>query len=264
MCRFSPCRVVTCLVVLSVAEPVAAQGPLYSELKIEALASGEELAAQPDLWVMEVYIKPLRQIVVPLTDPQTGQKKPEYVWYLVYRAVNRQLASRNENVPVVNDLDPPVIPHLFIPEFTLVTTDTDEPKIYRDEVIPEAVAAINQRERRKHLSSVNVVTPVPPAVPPGDPNEKFIYGVATWRGIDPDADRYTVFMTGFSNGMRRLTLPDGTVALQTKTIQMKYWRPGDRYELREREIRIDPGPLKVDAKTPLEDRDPGMPRWIYR
>jgi hypothetical protein len=244
--------------------PVAAQGPNYSELKVEALATGEELAAQPDLWVMEVYFKPMRQIIVPITDPQTGKQKPEYIWYLPYRAVNRRLTTRNVPAAAVNDLDPPVIPPLFIPEFTLITTDTDEPKIYRDEIIPEALAAINKRERRTYKSSVGVVTEVPPAVDPGDPNEQFIYGVATWRGIDPDADRYTVYMTGFSNGMRKAQAPDGTEFLQTKTIQTKYWRPGDRFELKEREIRIDPGPLTVDEKTRPEDRDPGMPRWIYR
>jgi len=231
----------------SFAVPVSAQQPRYSEIKVEGLASGEEIAAQPDLYVMEVYFKPMRQVVVEVTDPKTGHKKNEYIWYITYRAINRQLAIRAPGNPPVNDLDKPIIPPRFIPEFTLITTDTDEPKIYRDEVIPEAIAYINKRERGNYKSTVNAVTDVPPATPPNSPDDKVLYGVATWRGIDPDADRYTVFMTGFSNGLKKITAADGTVSIQTKTIQTKYWRPGDRFEQKEPEIRIE-----------------GTPQWMYR
>jgi hypothetical protein len=223
-----------------------AQQPKFSEVKVEALATGDEIAAQPDLWVMEVYFKPMRQIVIDLTD-KSGQKKPEYVWYITYRAINRPLALKARGNRPTNDLDLPIIPPRFIPEFTLITTDTEEPKIYHDEVIPEAIAAINKRERASFKSTVNVVTDVSAAVEPGSPDEKFIYGVATWRGIDSDADRYTVFLTGFSNGLKKVTADDGTVGMQNKTIMTKYWRPGDRFNQREPEIRID-----------------GAPQWIYR
>jgi hypothetical protein len=267
------CRLVWMGAALCVgAAPAFAQVPKYNELKVEAIASGEELAAQPDLWVMEVYFKPMRMIAIDLTDPKTGQKRPEFVWYITYRAINRKLAVRPPANTVVNELDAPVIPQQFIPEFTLVTTDTAEPKIYRDEVIPEAIAVINQRERGTFKSTVNVVGDVPPAAAPKSPEEKVIYGVATWRGIDPEADLYTVFMTGFSNGLKKTPAPDGTVAVQNKTIQTKYWRPGDRFDQKEPEIRLDPGPAMragrlVNAKNqPLDaagTRD-GLPQWIWR
>jgi hypothetical protein len=228
------------------AAPVDAQAPRYSEIRVEGVATGEELAAQPDLWVMDVYFKPMRLIVVDLTDPKTGQTRPEYIWYITYRAVNRQLAVRPPVNTAVNDLDAPVIPPRFVPEFTLITTDTETPKVYRDEVIPEAIAAINQRERGNFKSTVNVVTDVPPASKPGAPDEKFIYGVATWRGIDPEADRYTVFMTGFSNGMKKSKAEDGSTIIRTRTIQTKYWRPGDQFRQREPEIRLDGDPVWID------------------
>ena len=225
--------------------PVGAE-PRYSEVQVEALATGEEISQQPGLWVMEVYFKPLRMIAVDITNPKTGKTESKYVWYLVYRAINRPLASPSVGNAPVNELDPPVLPPKFIPEFTLVTTD-GEPQVYHDQIIPEALKEIERRERRAYQSSVSVVATIPDPTPVSDENPEELYGVATFVGIDPEADRYTLFLTGFSNGMRTVTAPDGSQVVQHKTIEMKYWRPGDRFELREPEIRLD-----------------GAPSWIYR
>ncbi len=229
----------------------SAQGTRYGEYTVTAAASGEELSSQPELWVMEVHFKPMRQIVVELTDPQTGQKKPKYVWYVAYRAVNRKLANRSVAEAPVNELDAPVIPPQFIPVFTLQTTDTEVPKLYQDQILPEALTAINQREGTKFKSSVTAVTDVPPATDKGSPDEQVIQGVATWTGIDAEADRYTVYLTGFSNGFHKVPGPDGTEVVQWKSIRMKYWRPGDKLNQREPEIR-------------LETDTANQPQWIYR
>lgn len=219
----------------------------FGEVKVDAQATGEEISRQPGLWVMEVYIKPLRLIAVDITDPKTGEKKPRFVWYLVYRAINRPLDSPTVQNPAVNELDAPVLPSKFIPEFTLVTDDGDEPKIYADRILPEALPLIERRERRAYKSSVSVVQSLMPPVPADAPEQPFIYGVATFVDIDPDADRYTLYLTGFSNGVQLTPGPDGSTIVQHKTIEMKYWRPGDRFDQQEREIRLE-----------------GSPRWIYR
>ncbi|HET6423064.1 MAG TPA: hypothetical protein VFG20_05235 [Planctomycetaceae bacterium] len=228
-----------------------AQSPRYGEYTVLASVSGEELSAQPELWAMEVHFKPMRQIVIELTDPVTGKKRPQYVWYIAYRAINRKLANRAVANAPVNELDAPVIPPQFIPVFTIVTTDTEEPKVYQDQVLPEAVAAINQREKTSYKSTVGVVTDLPAAAEPGSPDQKVIQGIATWTNLDPAADHYTVYLTGFSNGFRKVPGPDGAEVVQWKTIQMKYWRPGDELNQREPEIR-----LQTDAAT--------QPVWIYR
>lgn len=234
-------------ILLASAAVSEAQAPRYGEVKLPAQASGDELSAQSDLWVMEVYFRPMRLIVVDLTDPKTGEKKPEFIWYIPYRAINRKLPSRSAQESPNNEFDPPVQPPKFVPEFTLVTTDTETPEVFQDEVLPEALAVIRKRERAALQSSVEVVGDVPPATAPNDPDQKVIQGVAMWRGLDPDADRYTVYFTGFSNGLRKVVGADGTEVVQTKTIMTKYWRPGDRFEQRESEIRMD-----------------GNPEWIYR
>ena len=226
---------------------VSAQSLRGGEIRFPAFASGEERTSQSDLWVMDVYFKPMRLIPVELTDPKTGEKKLEYVWYIVYRAFNHKLDQKGIDNSPVNDLDAPVAPQQFIPEFTLVTTDNDRKEVFPDLVIPEALVAINKREKGNYKSAVNVVGPIPDATVPGSPDTGAIEGVAMWRGIDPDADRYTVFMTGFSNSIRKVEGPDGTPIIQTKTIMQKYWRRGDRFDQREVEISLE-----------------GDTQWIYR
>jgi len=225
----------------------SAQDPRRNEIRISPVEDGAERTSQHQLWVLEVYMKPMRLIPVELTDPKTGNKKLEYVWYITYRAVPRKTVDRTDPTAPANEFDQPVSPPLFIPEFTLVVTDNDRNEIYPDQVIPEALVAINKREKANYKSSVSVVGPLPEANDPGAGNDHAIQGVAMWRGIDPEADRYTVFMTGFSNGIRKVNGPDGEPIIQTKTIMHKYIRRGDRFEQKEGEIQLD-----------------GEPVWIYR
>lgn len=261
---------------VSLSTAATAQSVRYGEYTLPAIASGEELSRQPELWIMEVHFRPLRQILVDLTDPVTGKKSPRYVWYLPYRAINRKLANRAVANAPVNELDAPVIPPQFIPVFTIMTTDDPEPyKVYPDQVLPEAIAAINQREKTSYKSTVSVIRDLPPATAPGAPDQVVIQGVATWVGLDPKADFYTVFLTGFSNGFVKGTGPGGAEVIQWKTIRMKYWRPGDELYQREPEIQLDlddrkqqlraEQPKKANAReVQLKTRKEDPPTWIYR
>lgn len=220
------------------------------ETNVNPSVRGEELNRQADLWVMEVDYKPLRMIWVDLTDPQTGTKKRELVWYLVYRAVNRDLGRQidDSDTTPVNDEDAEP-PSYFVPEFTLMTADNTGAHIYQDEILPEAQVAIMRRERARLLNSVEVVAPVSPPVRKGDPNEEqhAIYGLAMWRNIDPRTDYFTIFMSGFSNGYERIAGPGGEMMVRRRTIRQEYWRPGDEFFQREEEVRSK-----------------GEPAWIYR
>lgn len=224
----------------------SAQVLLGGETLVKGVATAEERVAQSDLWVMDVAFKPMRQIVVEVTDPKTGQKKPEFVWYITYRGFNRPLAKREIDNQPVNEFDPPVRPPMFVPEFTLVT-ETETPQFYQDVVCPEALAAINKREKFTFQNSVDAVATIPPAAEPKSPDERAISGVAIFRNVDPKAKRYTVYLTGFSNGIRTIEGPDGKPLVQHKTLVQKYWRPGDEFDQQEIEIRLD-----------------GEPQWIYR
>ncbi len=216
------------------------------ETRFDGVVGAEELTSQSDLWILDLYFKPMRQIAIEVTDPITGKKQPEYVWYIVYRAYTRELADRKDTNAPVNEFDPAVKPPMFVPEFVLVTNDTDSPEFYTDVLCPEALEAINRREKGNYLGSVDVTGPIPKAGKTGS-GRKGIEGVAIFRGVNPDADRFTVYMTGFSNGIQVVKQPDGSTSILNKTIMQKYWRRGDRFNQSEVEIVPD-----------------GQPSWIYR
>ena len=214
-----------------------------------ARATGMELAAQPEFWMMEIKMKPMRMMAVELTDPRTGEKKRELVWYLVYQAIRRpqEKPAVNEELIPQNDAEPEPGPPLFVPEFVLVGNDDNTTKVYYDEVLPEAQAAIQKRERTTLKNSVEAIGPVPPAPTDGAAEPPAIFGVATWRGIDPQTDYFTVYLTGFSNGYKLGKDPDGKPLMLRKTLVQKYWRPGDEIDQSEIEFK------------PVEE-----PQWIYR
>jgi len=88
---------------------------------------------------------------------------------------------------------------------------------------------------------------MPEETPYGARIERSLDGVATWRGIDPTVAKFKVFMSGLSNGYRKVEGPEGKELIQRKTLVQEFWRPGDEFEQNEQEIRV--------VETP---------KWIYR
>ncbi len=120
-----------------------AQGDGGFVTKLRATATGEELSRQPGLWVCEVSFKPMRYMRVEVTDPKTGKKTRELIWYVCYKAINRPLGQKKAtDIDPVNDYDPAPSKPFFVPEFTLVTDDNGVQKTYHDIVLPEAQVAI--------------------------------------------------------------------------------------------------------------------------
>ncbi|MFO1021969.1 MAG: hypothetical protein U0903_14945 [Planctomycetales bacterium] len=226
------------------------------ETRVLPNVSEQELSSQVDFWELEVLLKPLRMIYVNMPDPgNPGKTQKRLVWYQCYRALNRPIVRpmTKESTPLAGK-DPLERPPVFVPEFTLVTDDNNSQNRYIDRVMPLAQAAINARELRggskvRYKNSVEIVGPLPPPVPektrPKD--EDYLWGVATWRSVDPTTDKFRIFMTGFSSGYREITTPDGKTAVQRKTIVQEFWRPSDEFDQEEKEIR------------PV-----GPPKWIYR
>ena len=162
----------------TVPQAAFAQNKVVLQEGFEAIApsfaTGEERQAQPDLWIFEVRVKQLRMLEIQITDPKTGTKKPELIYYLVYNAINRKIESRVDetNTIPVNDYDRDQVPDLFVPEIILTTQDAPPTGVdaanwknpsYIDTVIPEALAAIQRREGRRLLHAVELVQKVPEA-----------------------------------------------------------------------------------------------------
>lgn len=227
-------------------------------LTIFPTVEASDLDTQPDLWTMEVSFKPMRMIRVEVTDPVTKQKSSQLVWYLVWKAVNRTIERpAEEGVPKpVNEADP-VPRSFFVPEFTLVTNDNGVQRVYPDMIIPEAQAAISARERAALKNSVEIVQPMPNAVPAGTDPPTVIEGVAMWAGIDPNTDYFTVFASGFASAYRITNGPDGQPLVWRKTIIQEFWRPSDHIDEAETEIR------RLDELQPSKKAQ-HSPRWIFR
>lgn len=232
---------------LSLPEPSFSAPAAGVELKAPILSTADERNRQPDIWVMEITLRPLRLVRVELPDLKNDTTKERLVWYLCYKAVNRPIEVKASTV----DLSPTdkilaQKTQVFVPEFTLVTDDTDPKISYIDRVMPAAQPAINKKERGVYLNSIEVVGPVPPVVPYDKPAGEEIRGVAMWRGVDPAADRLTLYMTGFSNGYVVTKAPDDTEMVWRKTLIQQFWRPGDSIDQDEREIHYS-----------------GKPEWDY-
>lgn len=239
---------------LGLATEVSAQQYNFNEgfdAVAPSVATGAELTKQPNLFVMEVQFRPVGLVQVEVTDPKTKKKETKLVWYQVYRTINRQLDTPidNSDTAPVNPRDPIPRPYLIPEFFLLVDGENDQFKIYEDQVIPEAVAAIEKREKLKLKNSVEIIQRIPEAVPADVENPEWIYGVATWTDVDPKTDYFRIFGEGFSNGYQIADVAGEKVILR-KTIDMKFWRPSDEYDETDDEIRRNP-------------EDP-KPAWIYR
>jgi hypothetical protein len=239
------------------SRPAAAQVTRGFDQTLRAVASGEEIQRQPDLWIFEISFKPMRMIWVGGRDPQTGDATRDQVWYLAYRAINRSLAARQEtsNTLPQNELDPLPGPMPFLPEFMLSVFDQQDRQVptsvQLDTVIPAALARINQIERRRSSepafqNTVEIVQPLPEPVAEDVEDPAWLYGVATWRNIDPETDFFSITMRGFSNGYELREGPDAQPVVWRKSIVQDFTRRGDRFDPTQVEFEFD-----------------GSPRWMY-
>jgi hypothetical protein len=216
-------------------------------------ASGEELNRQRNIWAMQVDFKPMRMIFVDHTDPATGQSRTDRIMYLAYRAINRPMPGRGSDADVrpVNEPEPMPGPEKFIPEFSLVTYDdrgTEIPdKTYSDVILPEAVRRVNRIELRgseepRFLDSVSIIQDLPAPVELTAPDQPYLYGVATWKNVDADADFFKVIMQGFSNGYYLEAGPDGKPVTYRRVLVQKFIRRGDRFDPNQMEFLFDGNP----------------------
>ena len=188
----------------------------------------------PRIWALEFNFKPMRMIKVDV--PRPGAKfDQKMIWYMVYyvRNVSKQ-------------------PVKFIPRILLFTDRTitlkngkTMPKIYSDRLIPTAIAPIRRREdpRRKFLDSVEISAQE--IKPSSETEDNSVWGVATWEDVDPETDKFSVYIQGLTNAYRIESVTrqdDAGKSLVTwtylrKTLKLNFWRPGDAFDESDQEIR---------------------------
>lgn len=182
-----------------------------------------------DIWCLELSYKPIRFIraVVPDAD---GQPQEKLIWYMVYRVRN----PGDREVP-------------FFPVFRLESENTGT--AYVDRLIPGALAAIERRERPPEpLADSVAISGMLEPTPEGDDG---VWGVATWEDVDPRTKAFSVFVGGLTNAYRWEDLEDGQRQFERKALELRFWRPGDEFNLDERAMRVG--------------REDGVDyRWVYR
>lgn len=195
----------------------------------------------PGIWVLDFKFSDPRIVKVDI--PGRGQR---ICWYLKYSVTNHTGE-----------------PRYFLPEFELKTQDRGT--IHKDHILPKVQQAIVKLEdptadpydpESGYLRIRNSVTiarePIPVSTM-GGPN-KPIHGVAIWDDVDPDAARYSIFITGLSNGIALADPipPSKEQTVRRKTLQINFKRLGDKYNLKSEEIRFVPPAQWIYRATDLQ------------
>lgn len=257
-----------------VGDPKLNWNPNYSSKTNTLLAKAEATTFRRQIWGLEFGFKPIRLIEV----------NGELVYYMVYYVKNN---GNHQNPAPVTDANGNVVysnqpvNHTvrFFPNFVLESHELN--RAYMDCVIPAAVEKIRRREdpNRRFYNSVSISSvPIEVSTPDED---KSVWGIATWTGVDPRADFFSVFVSGLTNAYRWED-PDGAFQpgdepgagrrYSFKTLQLNFWRPGDEIDPQEREIRYG---LPTKAQLPPKKSEDEVLtiyrvpervdyQWIYR
>ncbi|MAG93042.1 MAG: hypothetical protein CMJ48_04765 [Planctomycetaceae bacterium] len=234
------------------------QGKRGYNVTVDVAPPGEERRLQRGLWDAEVSFKSMRMIESDVKDAK-GNVKRELFWYLCYRIVRRPIEQISVDVTLAPENTFDKTPEsVLAPEFALVTDDNGSQETHPDEILPQVQRDIEKREKQKFNNSVEIVGALPATTPLGATTLNAKYGVAIWRGVDLRTDRFKVFMTGLSNGYKIGKDPDGAPLYLRKTLVQEYWRPGDRFNPSEREIRAKGDPVWLYRADPAK-RPAGTP-----
>ncbi len=197
-----------------------ATNPNEREVKPGANVQDTDDISSPDskVWVLDFKFKDPRIIKVAV--PGRGERVCWYLWYQVTNFTKE--------------------PHTFIPDFEFVTRDKN--LVYHDQILPKVQEAVRRLEDpTDYLKIKNSVTIAADPIPPSKPNApRPVTGVAIWDDVDPDANVYSIFVSGLSNGWAVTDpIPPSTKpVVRRKTLQLDFKRLGDRYNLRSEDVRF--------------------------
>lgn len=192
--------------------PVRRGAPAFNVQMVDASLLPRD---KEGIWVLDFAFKPVRMITTEI--PGKGRRQ---IHYLYYRVVNHSGQ-----------------PRMFVPQFSLVT---DTGHRYEDTVLPLAVKSIQAREDPtiSLLGAVNIMGTIPASTKVGI--DDAVFGVAVWEGVDPKADRFSIYVRGLSDGYQLIPAPNEgeKPAVRHKTLRIDFVRRGDDRNLTEREIQL--------------------------
>ncbi len=213
------------LVPMLATTPVQKGGARYNVQMVDASLLPRD---KEGIWVLDFSFKPVRLRTIDLNGTSTGTgtgKGRKVIHYLYYRVVNHTDKAR-----------------MFVPQFSLVT---DTGQRLEDAVIPQAIPIIRAREDGSIplLGAVDIMGMIPTSSKEGI--DDAVYGVAIWEGVDPKADRFSIYVRGLSDGHQLVEPPDGGKPhVRYKTLRIDFIRRGDERNLNEKEIQLNDPPYE--------------------
>jgi hypothetical protein len=263
--------------------------PNYSPESDTLRAKAASVVFRRPVWNLEFAFKPLRMIEIDMPQP-SGKFVRTQVWYLVYRIRNPgyHLSPKEGHFEVVDakpnwvegadpfghfEFGPSEVNHSvrFFPRFVLQSHEYE--KKYLDQLVPIAIPQIQRREDAaiKLYDSVSISTV---DIPVSDERvDRSVWGVATWVGLDPRMDFFSIYIQGLTNAYQFIDDPAKFDAknpfasrkLSSKTLQLNFWRPGDEVLLTEKELRYGMPNFTDDGKEDEMLKIYGMERKMdYR
>ena len=197
--------------------PTRKQAPAFNVQFVDASLLPRD---KQGIWVLDFAFKSLRMRTVEI--PGKGRKQTHYLYYRITNHTGK--------------------PRELVPQFTLVT---DTGKRYEESVLPAAVKIIQVREDASItlLGAVDVAGVIPASTKEGI--DDTVFGVAIWEGVDPHADRMSIYVRGLSDGYKEVPAPDGgKPSVKYKTLRIDLIRRGDARNLNEKEIQLKEPPYE--------------------
>lgn len=220
--------------VLATAGVPAAFAQNKVERKIDPLVLPLDKA---DVWTLNFIYKSPRIVTLDGLD-KNGKPAKVIVWYMWYQVYNMSTE-----------------PQTFFPEFELVTKDLNTSHL--DEPRPHLLEQLRKIEDPTGIlnpqSSISISKrPVPPTLP--ESISRNVTGLAIWTDLNekaPKTNKFSVYITGLSNGLAIETTAANEKLIKRKTLQINFLRPTDDKRPQLGDIVPD------DLNAPAE-------KWIYR
>ncbi|MBA4066804.1 MAG: hypothetical protein C0501_24470 [Isosphaera sp.] len=214
---------------------LARQGP--AEKKVEPVNLPLDRA---DIWTLHFNYKTPRIVTLDALDAG-GRRVKKVVWYMWFQVYN--LSGE---------------PQTFLPEFELVTKDLNTTHLDQPEpFLLRQLEAIENPTAQKQLELKSTIgiskRPIPPSLLV-DAIPIPVTGAAVWTDLAekaPKTNKFSVYITGLSNGLAVQETPTGEKLIQRKTLQINFLRPTD-----------DNRPQPTDIVR--DDANGAAERWIYR
>ena len=226
------------IVLVALASPTFAQKDIGPFTTVPPLALALDRAG---VWTLNFAYMPPRIVEV---DTPEGKR---WAWYMLYRVWN------------TGDT-----PQTFVPDFELVTKDGELRK-FLDGTHPSVFKQIRKIEdpsvsAEKPNGELNIQTSVgisKTKIPltKVDSAPRAVYGMAIWLDVPvkaPNANNFSVYAGGLSNGLTVTESDDKTETISKKTLRIDFFRPTDNAKPKADDIKVN------------DNNGLGAEQWIYR